>query len=91
MAQLAQAPSSLYEGQKISAVSLIGNPRRNLETLYPLVREIPGGPCSQGGNHGYGCGCCTSGAPAASLFGGVVHFQSPYLKGRNVKGDHGHD
>jgi outer membrane protein insertion porin family len=42
-----QAPSSLYEGQRISAVSLIANPHRNLEALYPLVGEISGQPYSQ--------------------------------------------
>src|SRR5580692_1186911 len=47
VAQLAQASSSLYEGQKVSAVSLIANPHCNLETLCPLVRESPGRPCSK--------------------------------------------
>ena len=48
MAQLAfQAPSSTYEGQKVSTVSLIANPHRDLGPLYPLVTQHAGEPYSQ--------------------------------------------
>ena len=47
-AQLAlQAPSVSYEGQKLSAVSLIANPRRDLQPLTPLVQQRAGEPYSQ--------------------------------------------
>ncbi|HWZ74989.1 MAG TPA: POTRA domain-containing protein [Candidatus Sulfotelmatobacter sp.] len=42
-AQLApKAPQAAYEGQNVSAVSLIANPHRNLEPLYPLVQQKAG-------------------------------------------------
>jgi outer membrane protein assembly factor BamA len=48
MAQLAfQAPSSTYDGQKVSTVSLIANPHRDLQGLYPLVTQHAGEPYSQ--------------------------------------------
>src|SRR5579872_3361550 len=48
MAQLAfQAPSPTYEGQKVSAVSLIANPHRDLGPLYPLLTQRAGEPYSQ--------------------------------------------
>jgi outer membrane protein insertion porin family len=47
-AQLAfQAPSSTYDGQQVSTVSLIANPHRDLQTLYRLVTQHPGEPYSQ--------------------------------------------
>lgn len=47
-AQLAfQAPSPTYGGQKISNVSLIGNPHRDLGPLYPLLTQHAGEPYSQ--------------------------------------------
>ncbi|MGC2450382.1 MAG: POTRA domain-containing protein [Candidatus Sulfotelmatobacter sp.] len=48
MAQLAfQAPSTAYEGQKVSSVSLIANPHRDLGPLYPLLTQRAGEPYSQ--------------------------------------------
>jgi len=48
VAQLAlQAPSVSYEGQKVSAVSLIANPHRDLQPLIPLVQQKAGEPYSQ--------------------------------------------
>jgi len=47
-AQLAlQAPSNLYEGQNVSAVSLIASPHRDLQPLIPLVQQKSGEPYSQ--------------------------------------------
>ena len=41
--QLAQTgPQPAYEGQNVSAVSLIANPRRDLTTLLPLVTQKAG-------------------------------------------------
>jgi outer membrane protein assembly factor BamA len=48
MAQLAfQAASRSYDGQNVSAISLIANPHRDLQTLYPLVTQKTGEPYSQ--------------------------------------------
>jgi outer membrane protein insertion porin family len=48
-AQLAfQGPSASSEGQNVTAVSLIGNPHRDLETLRPVVTQKAGEPYSQG-------------------------------------------
>ena len=42
-AQLApQGPQAAYNGQNVSAVSLIANPHRDLKPLYPLVAKRPG-------------------------------------------------
>jgi outer membrane protein insertion porin family len=47
-AQLAlQAPSTSYEGQNVSAISLIANPHRDLQPLIPLVTQKAGEPYSQ--------------------------------------------
>ena len=43
--QLAQTgPQPAYEGQNVSAVSLIANPHRDLTTLLPLVTQKAGTP-----------------------------------------------
>jgi len=48
VAQLAPQPmQGAYEGQNVSAVSLIANPHRNLDSLYPLVEQKAGSPYSQ--------------------------------------------
>jgi outer membrane protein assembly complex protein YaeT len=48
IAQLApQSPAAQYEGQKVSAVSLIANPHRDLQPLIPLVSQRQGEPYSQ--------------------------------------------
>src|SRR5215469_17894148 len=48
MAQMAfQAASPSYNGQNVSAISLIANPHRDLQTLYPLVTQKAGKPYSQ--------------------------------------------
>src|SRR5215469_1697766 len=48
MAQIAfQAASPSYNGQNVSAISLIANPHRDLQTLYPLVTQKTGKPYSQ--------------------------------------------
>jgi outer membrane protein insertion porin family len=48
VAQLAlQAPTASYEGQNVSAVSLIANPHRDLQPLIPLVTQKGGEPYSQ--------------------------------------------
>src|SRR5215469_2459560 len=48
MAQMAfQAASPSYNGQNVSAISLIANPHRDLQTLYPLVTQKAGEPYSQ--------------------------------------------
>ena len=48
MAQMAfQAASPSYEGQNVSAISLIANPHRDLQPLYPLVTQKTGEPYSQ--------------------------------------------
>jgi outer membrane protein insertion porin family len=48
LAELAvQGPQTVYEGQNVSAVSLIANPHRNLDPLYELVEQKPGSPYSQ--------------------------------------------
>lgn len=47
-AQLAlQAPTASYEGQNVSAVSLIANPHRDLQPLIPVVTQKAGEPYSQ--------------------------------------------
>ncbi|HEY1659737.1 MAG TPA: POTRA domain-containing protein [Candidatus Sulfotelmatobacter sp.] len=47
-AQLAlQAPQAAYEGQNVSAISLIANPHRDLTPFYPLVSQKAGQPYSQ--------------------------------------------
>jgi outer membrane protein insertion porin family len=47
-AQLApQSPQLAYEGQNVSAVSLIANPHRDLEQLGPVVTQKAGEPYSQ--------------------------------------------
>jgi outer membrane protein insertion porin family len=47
-AQLApQGPQTTYNGQNVSAISLIANPHRDLIALYPLVAQKPGTPYSQ--------------------------------------------
>jgi outer membrane protein assembly factor BamA len=43
----AQRPQAVYEGQNVSAVSLIANPHRNLEPLYALVEQKKDAPYSQ--------------------------------------------
>src|SRR6478672_12698698 len=48
LAQLAfQNASVSYEGQNVSAVSLIANPHRDLQNLYPLLTQKAGEPYSQ--------------------------------------------
>lgn len=48
LAQLAPpSPQAAYEGQNVSSVSLIANPRRNLEPLISLVTQKAGEPYSQ--------------------------------------------
>ena len=48
MAQLApRAPQATYDGQNVSAVSLIANPRRNLEPLFAVVTQKANAPYSQ--------------------------------------------
>jgi outer membrane protein assembly factor BamA len=45
LAQLAQTgPQPAYEGQNVSAVSLIANPHRDLTALLPLVTQKAGAP-----------------------------------------------
>ncbi len=47
-AQLApQTPQAAYEGQNVSAVSLIANPHRNLDALLPVVTQKAGAPYSE--------------------------------------------
>jgi outer membrane protein insertion porin family len=47
-AQLAvQGPQSVYEGQNVGAIDLIGNPHRDMEPLRPLVVQKAGEPYSQ--------------------------------------------
>jgi outer membrane protein insertion porin family len=47
-AQLAvQGPQSVYEGQTVGAIDLIGNPHRDMEPLRPLVVQKAGEPYSQ--------------------------------------------
>ncbi len=47
-AQLAaQTPQSLYAGQNVSAVALIANPHRKLESLWAVVTQKAGEPYSQ--------------------------------------------
>jgi outer membrane protein insertion porin family len=47
-AQLAlPTPSNLYEGQNVSAVSLVANPHRDLQPLIPLVQQKSGEAYSQ--------------------------------------------
>jgi outer membrane protein insertion porin family len=47
-AQLAvQAPQSIYEGQTVGAVDLIGNPHRDIEAFRPLIEQKAGEPYSQ--------------------------------------------
>jgi outer membrane protein insertion porin family len=48
LAQLApQAPQAAYDGQNVSAVSLIANPHRNLEPLLAVVTQKANAPYSQ--------------------------------------------
>src|SRR5215472_7729389 len=48
MAQLAPpGPQAAYEGQSVSAVSLIANPHRDLESLRPIVTQKAGEPYSE--------------------------------------------
>lgn len=48
LAQLApQEPQPAYNGQNVSAVSLIANPHRDLKPLLPLVAQKPGTPYNQ--------------------------------------------
>jgi len=42
-----QGPSTVYEGQNVSAVALIGNPHRDLEPLRPVPLQKAGEPYSQ--------------------------------------------
>src|SRR5579862_754955 len=42
-----QGPSSVYEGQKVSAVELIANPHRNVEPLRAFVTQKANAPYSQ--------------------------------------------
>ncbi len=47
-AQLApQTPQAAYEGQPVSAVSMIANPHRDLEPLRPYITQKRGEPYSQ--------------------------------------------
>jgi outer membrane protein insertion porin family len=47
-AQLAsQAPSASYDGQNVSAISLIANPHRDLNPFLPLLAQHAGDPYSQ--------------------------------------------
>ena len=47
-AQLAPlGPQAAYNGQNVSAISLIANPHRDLKPLLPLVAQKPGTPYSQ--------------------------------------------
>lgn len=47
-AQLApQTPQTAYEGQNVSAISLIANPHRDLTSFYPLVSQKAGEPYSK--------------------------------------------
>src|SRR5580693_21100 len=48
VAQLSpQEMQGAYEGQNVSAVSLVANPHRNLDPLYPLVEQKAASPYSQ--------------------------------------------
>ena len=42
-----QAPESVYNGQNVGAIDLIGNPHRDMEPLRPLVVQKAGQPYSQ--------------------------------------------
>ncbi len=42
-----QAASPSYNGQNVSAISLIANPHRDLQAFYPLVTQKAGEPYSQ--------------------------------------------
>ena len=42
-----QAPQAAYEGQNVSAISLIANPHRDLSPLLSVVTQKPGEPYSQ--------------------------------------------
>jgi outer membrane protein insertion porin family len=42
-----QGPTTAYEGQNVSAISLIANPHRDLTLFYPLVTQKAGEPYSQ--------------------------------------------
>jgi outer membrane protein insertion porin family len=42
-----QPPRDIYNGQNVSAIDLIGNPRRDMEPLRALVRQKAGQPYSQ--------------------------------------------
>ena len=48
LAQLAPpGPQAAYEGQNVSAISLIANPHRDLAALYPIVIQKAGAPYSE--------------------------------------------
>ena len=48
LAQLAPpGPQAAYEGQNVSAISLIANPHRDLAALYPIVIQKAGTPYSE--------------------------------------------
>ena len=48
IAQMApKAPQAAYNGQNVSAVSLIANPHRNLEPLFAVVTQKPDTPYSE--------------------------------------------
>jgi outer membrane protein insertion porin family len=42
-----QPPQDIYNGQNVSAIDLIGNPRRDMEPLRALVKQKAGQPYSQ--------------------------------------------
>jgi outer membrane protein insertion porin family len=42
-----EGPSSVYDGQQVTAIDLIGNPHRNLETFRSVVIQKAGEPYSQ--------------------------------------------
>ena len=47
-AQLAvQPPQSIYDGQTVGAIDLIGNPHRDVETFRPLIEQKEGKPYSE--------------------------------------------
>lgn len=47
-AQIAvQGPQPIYDGQNVSAVDLIGNPHRDVESFRHLIEQQPGQPYSQ--------------------------------------------
>jgi outer membrane protein assembly factor BamA len=42
-----QGPQSVYNGQTVGAIDLVGNPHRNLEPFRPLIQQTTGEPYSQ--------------------------------------------